>query len=251
MAKKRDSLVYLEPIEHKYHHKESGEVFKSVTTVLGMLEPPFNAEEVALAIQNQDPSKKKEQYQNMSQEEILAEWKRINDEANIYGTEVHEILERYLLADKVYIPQNDYERKIISKFQEIDPMTTGTIYPETILFSEKYKLAGTSDIIEDCGDYFNVWDFKTNKKLRYISEYNHWLNKPVSHLSDCQYSIYSLQLSIYAYMYQQETKKKVGRMGLFYLNPETDKFELIPVSYLGLEAKAVLDHWLEINKKNK
>ena len=49
----------------------------------------------------------------MSQEEILAEWKRINDEANVYGTEVHEILERYLLADKVYIPQNDYERKII------------------------------------------------------------------------------------------------------------------------------------------
>jgi hypothetical protein len=252
MAKKRDSLVYLEPIEHKYHHKKSGEVFKSVTTVLSMLEPPFNSEEVALAIQNQDPSKKKEQYQNMSQEEILAEWKRINDEANVYGTEIHEILERYLLADKIYIPQNDYERKIISKFQEIDPMTTGTIYPETILFSEKYKLAGTSDIIEDCGDYFNVWDFKTNKKLRYISEYKHWLNKPVSHLSDCQYSVYSLQLSIYAYMYQQETKKKVGRMGLFYLNPETDKFELIPVIYLGREAKDVLDHWLEINnKKNK
>jgi len=247
MAKKRDSLIYLEPIEHKYHHKESGEVFKSVTTVLSMLEPPFNSEEVALAIQNQDPSKKKEQYQNMSQEEILTEWKRINDEANVYGTEIHEILERYLLADKIYIPQNDYERKIISKFQEIDPMTTGTIYPETILFSEKYKLAGTSDVIEDCDDYFNVWDFKTNKKLRYISEYKYWLNKPVSHLSDCQYSVYSLQLSIYAYLFQLETRKKVGRLGLFYLNPELDKFELIPVPYLGLEAKAVLDYWYKLN----
>jgi hypothetical protein len=249
MAEKRKSEIYLEPIEHKYHHKKTGEIYKSVTTVLTMLEPPFNAEEVALAIQNQNPDRKKEQYQNLSQEEILAEWKRINDEANEYGTEVHEILERYLLADKFYIPKNDYERNIITKFQEIDPMTTGTIYPETVLFSEKHKLAGTSDIIEDCGDYFNVWDFKTNKKLRYISEYNHWLNKPVSHLSDCQYNIYSLQLSIYAYLYQMETKKKVGRLGLFYLNPELDKFELIPVSYLGLEAKAILDYWLEINKK--
>jgi len=249
MAEKRKSIIYLEPIEHKYYHKVTGETFKSVTTVLSMLEPEFNKEEIALAISMQDPSKKKEQYQNMSQEEILAEWKRINDEANEYGTEVHEIMERYLLADKIYIPKNEYERETILKFQEIDPMTTGVIYPETILFSEKHKLAGTADIIEMCDDYFNVWDYKTNKKLRFISEYNHWLKKPVSHLSDCQYSIYSLQLSIYAYMLQLETKKKVGRLGLFYLNPETNKFELIPVIYLGLEAKAVLDYWYEINNK--
>lgn len=248
MAKKRDSLVYLEPIEHKYHHKESGEVFKSVTTVLSMLEPPFNAEEVALAIQNQDPSKKKEQYQNMSQEEILAEWKRINDEANVYGTEVHEILERYLLADRIYIPKNDYEREIISKFQKVDKMR-GELYPETILFSEKHKLAGSCDLIEEYDTYFNVWDNKTNKELNYISKYNHWLNKPVSHLSDCQYNIYSLQMSMYAYMYQMQTKKKVGRLGLYYLNPEKNyEFEIIPCPYLGREAKDILDYWVEINK---
>jgi hypothetical protein len=248
MAKKRESLVFLEPIEHKYIHKLTGDSYKSVTQVLHMLEPEFNDEEVALAIERQDPTKKKEKYLGLSKDEILKEWERINNEANEYGTEIHEILERYLLADKIYIPKNNYEREVITKFQEIDPMTVGTIYPETILFSEKYKLAGTSDIIEDCGDYFNVWDFKTNKKFRYLSEFGHWLNKPVSHLSACQYNIYSLQLSIYAYMYQLETKKKVGRLGIFYLNPETSKFELIPVSYLGLEAKKVLDYWYEINK---
>jgi hypothetical protein len=249
MARKRDSVVYLEPVEHKYHHKVTGEVFKSVTTVLSMLEPEFNSEEIALAIANQDPSKKKEQYQNMSQEEILAEWKRINDEANEYGTRIHEIMERYLLADKIYIPKDDYEREIISKFQEIDPMTTGTIYPETILFSEKHKLAGTADIVEMCDNHFNIWDFKTNKELNYISKYDKWLNKPVSHLSDCQYNIYSLQMSIYAYMLQLETKKKVGRLGLFYLNPKTSKFELIPAPYLGLEAKSILDYWYNLNNK--
>ena len=247
MASKRNSVVYLEPVEHKYYHKVTGESFKSVTTVLGMLEPEFNSEQIALAISMQDPSKKKEQYQNMSQEEILAEWKRINDEANEYGTEVHEIMERYLLADKIYFPKDDYERSLISKFQEIDPMTKGTIYPETILFSEKHKLAGTADIIEDCGDYFNVWDWKTNKKFKFISEYGHWLNQPVSHLSDCQYNIYSLQLSIYAYMFQMETKKKVGRLGIFYYDKEKG-FQLIPLPYMGLEAKAVLDHWVKINK---
>ena len=244
MASKRNSVVYLEPVEHKYYHKVTGESFKSVTTVLGMLEPEFNSEQIALAISMQDPSKKKEQYQNMSQEEILAEWKRINDEANEYGTEIHEIMERYLLANKIYIPKNDYERNLISKFQEIDPMTKGTIYPETILFSEKHKLAGTADIIEDCGDYFNVWDWKTNKKFRFISEYDHWLNPPVSHLSDCQYNIYALQLSIYSYMFQMETKKKVGRLGIFYYDKE-EGFKLIPLPYMGLEAAKVLSWYHE------
>lgn len=250
MASKRNSVVYLEPVEHKYYHKVTGESFKSVTTVLGMLEPEFNSEQIALAISMQDPSKKKEQYQNMSQEEILAEWKRINDEANEYGTEIHEIMERYLLANKIYIPKSDYERDLISKFQEIDPMTKGVIYPETILFSEKHRLAGTADIIEDCGDYFNVWDWKTNKKFRFISEYDHWLNPPVSHLSDCQYNIYALQLSIYAYMFQMETKKKVGRLGIFYYDKEQG-FKLVPLPYMGLEAKAILDHWVKINKNKK
>jgi hypothetical protein len=246
---KRECDVYLEPIEHVYIHKKSGEKFKSVTTVLSMLEPHFPAEEVAFAISQQADEDRKPEYRGMDKEQILTEWERINKEANEYGTEIHEILERYLLAGRIYIPKSDYERKIITLFQEVDDMR-GTIYPETVLFSEKHRLAGTADIIEDCGDYFNVRDFKTNKKIKYISEYGHWLNKPVSHLSDCQYNIYALQMSIYAYMYQMETRKKVGRMNLYYLNPETEKFESIPVPYMGLEAKKVLDYWIEKQKEN-
>lgn len=247
MANKRDSIVWLEPIEHKYIHKLTGEKFKSVTTVLGMLEPEFNSEQVALAISQQDPSRKKEKYQNMSQEEILVEWKRINDEANVYGTEIHEIMERYLLANKIYIPKNDYEKEIISKFQKVDDMS-GDIYPETILFSEKYKIAGTCDILEIKDGYFNILDFKTNKEIDYISKYDNWLNKPVTHLSDCNFNIYALQLSLYAYMFQMQTKMKVGKLQIFYLNPITSEFITIPIPYLGRDAKAVLDHWLKTNK---
>ena len=50
MANKRQSVVYLEPIEHVYIHKKTKQKFKSVTTVLSMLEPEFNSEQVALAI---------------------------------------------------------------------------------------------------------------------------------------------------------------------------------------------------------
>jgi hypothetical protein len=244
MGSKRECDVYLEPEEHVYIHKKTGEKYKSVTTVLSMLEPHFNSEEIALRISFKNDLDKKEEYVGLSQQEILDKWEQINREANEYGTEIHEILERYLLANRVYIPQSDYEAHIISLFQEVDDMS-GTVYPETILFSEKFKLAGTSDIIEDCGDYFNVRDFKTNKEINYISKYNNWLNPPLQYLSDCNYNIYSLQLSIYAYMYQMETNKKVGRLNLYYLNPQTEKFEVIPVPYMGLEAVKVLQYWQE------
>lgn len=244
---KRECEVYLEPIEHVYISKIDGTKYKSVTTVLSMLEPEFNSEEVAEAIVRQDPSKKKEQYQNLTKEEILLEWKRINDEANVYGTKIHELMERYLLANRLYIPKDDFERNIITSFQKIDPMTKGKIYPETVLFSKPHSIAGTSDLIEDCDSYFNVYDYKTNKDFNFISKYDHWLNKPLSYLSDCQYNIYSVQLSIYAYMYQLETKKKVGRLGLFYLDPITLEFRIIPVPYLALEAKTLLDYWREQN----
>ena len=150
----------------RYYVTPDGNEYPSVTTVLSLLEPHFDTEGVARAISLQSDEDKKPEYIGMSKEEILTEWERINREANEYGTEVHEILERYLLADRIYIPQSDYEKEIITKFQKIDPMTTGVVYPETILFSEKHSLAGTADIIEDCGNHFNVWDFKTNKKSR-------------------------------------------------------------------------------------
>jgi hypothetical protein len=242
----RESKVYLEPIEHVYIHKDTGQKYKSVTTVLSMLEPEFESEKIAQAIENQDEERKKERYKSMTKDEILEAWRIENEEANAYGTEIHEILERYLLAKRLYIPKSDYEREIITKFQEVDDMA-GEIYPETILFSEKHSLAGTADIIEDCGDYFNVRDFKTNKRIEYISQYGHWLNKPVSHLSDCQFNIYSLQMSIYAYMYQMETRKKVGKLNLYYYNPETLKFDVIYTPYMGLEAKTVLDWYLKNN----
>ena len=71
-----------------------------------------------------------------------------------------------------------------------------------------------------------------------MSGYGNWLKPPLTYLSDCQYNIYGLQMSIYAYMFQMETGKKVGRMGLLYLNPEKDyEFEIIPVPYMGLEAQ--------------
>ena len=103
MASKRKSKVWLEPEEHVYVHKDTEVKYKSVTTVLSMLEPHFDTKGVARAISLQLDENKKPEYIGMTQQEILDEWERINREANEYGTEVHEILERYKkIGAKVY-----------------------------------------------------------------------------------------------------------------------------------------------------
>ena len=83
MASKRKSKVWLEPEEHVYIHEDTEVKYKSVTTVLSMLEPHFDTKGVARAISLQLDENKKPEYIGMTQQEILDEWGRINREANM------------------------------------------------------------------------------------------------------------------------------------------------------------------------
>lgn len=192
--------VYLEPIKHKYHHRETGKIYKSVTTTLASIEPHFDAEAVSLAITKQPDNVKQERYIGMDQQQILDFWQMLNDEANIYGTKVHDIVERYLLANKWYFPQDDevgfFEQKVIKGYDDLRIEEGVTMWPERILFSEQYELAGTSDLIIDIDDiFFDVADYKTNRVFNFYNPYGYQtLLKPFDHLQACQWSIYTLQI---------------------------------------------------------
>jgi hypothetical protein len=150
--------VYLEPIEHKYHHRETGKIYKSVTTTLSSIEPHFDSEAVSLAITRQPDNVKQERYIGLNQQQILDFWQLLNDEANVYGTKVHDIVERYLLANKWYFPpeneDGEFEQKVIEGYENLKIDEGIAVWPERILFSEEYELAGMSDLIIDIDDVF-------------------------------------------------------------------------------------------------
>ena len=163
--KKWESIIYLEPIQHKYHHRETGKIYKSVTTTLSSIEPHFDAEGVSLAITRQPDNVKQERYIGLSQQQILDYWQLLNDEANVYGSKVHDIVERYLLANKWYFPEDNeegiFEQKVIDGYNALNIEEGDAMWPERILFSEQYELAGTSDLIIDINDvFFDVADYK-------------------------------------------------------------------------------------------
>lgn len=228
-------------VNDKFHKMN----YTSVTTVLGKYKEPFNEDLHATRVAAREGTTK---------EAIIAQWREINRQANEYGTNLHEIMERFLLAPgRLYSPRDEFEKVVINAFkkmceqEQLKLLSSYQLKPEYIMsmeFNDTVGIAGTSDIIEDVDyDYFNVWDFKTNKKFEYENKYGEFLHFPVNHLAHCQYNDYTLQLSIYGVMYERETGRKFNRAGLFYWDKFSQTFSLIPVSYMKREAENIIDHY--------
>jgi hypothetical protein len=254
--KKFDSVIWLEPIEHKYYHKVTGKRYKSVTTTLSSLEHEFDVEGVSLAIANQSDKVKQEVYIGMTQEQIKEYWVQLNNEANEYGTKVHNIVENYLLANKWYFPPDDeegrFEQKVIDGYNKLKIDEGIAMWPERILFSEQYELAGTSDLIIDIDDvFFDVADHKTNKVFNFFNPYGHeTLKKPFDYMQASQWSIYTLQLSVYAYMYELEhPRRKCRQIYVLYWDKVLNEFRKIQIMYMKNEAKKLIEmhHYNVIN----
>ena len=244
MAKIWEGPVYLEPIEHVYIHRETGIKYTSVTKVLSSVEPHFDSEAIAEAIVHQADNVKQERYIGMNKIQILDYWQMLNDTANEYGTHVHETIEEYLLNDKWYFPEDPLQKKIVQSYNDLKVDEGIAIWPERIMFSSEYELAGTSDLIIDIDDvFFDVGDWKTNREFNFFNQFGYkTLLKPFEHLQDCQYSIYSLQLSTYALMYEMEfPHRKCRQIWIGYWDKETETMSRIPVMYLKAEARKLLN----------
>lgn len=251
-AQKWEGDVYLEPIKHVYIHKKTGKVYKSVTTTLASIEPHFDVEGVSAAIVKQPNDKKQERYIGLTQQEIIDYWQLLNDEANIYGTMVHDIIEKYLLRNKYYYPDDEFEQKVIDSFNKLDIDEGIAVWPERILFSEEHELAGMSDLIIDVDEvYFDILDHKTNRVFNFFNPFGYeTLLKPFDHLQACQWSIYTLQLSVYAYLYMLEfPHRKCRQIVILYWDKEKESFEKIHIMFMLQEAKKLVDmHYYNVMK---
>lgn len=221
---------------HRYINTETGDDYKSATTLLGLFKNKFDEKRIAGLT-----AKKR----GITVEEVLNEWAEIRNTACTKGTNIHLALENFIKhneIDKEYETLIEDFKNIINSMSDIK-----CIHSEILLYLDKYKVAGTSDLIFEHNDgTFSVGDFKTNKKFRYYSEYNEHLKYPVQHLNNCEFINYSLQLSLYAYMYETLYPDKAGKCrGLFLLwyNPDTFTWELIHCPYMKHEILMILKNY--------
>lgn len=85
----------------------------------------------------------------------------------------------------------------------------------------------------------------TNKELKKFNNFGQKMLYDLSHLSDCNFNHYQLQLSTYGYMCELKGLK-VNKLIILYMNPVTKKMEHHPCRYMRDEVRYILQHKNEL-----
>lgn len=278
---------------HKYFNlKDSSIIYTSVTTLIGKYEPEFDSEFTSKykALEKLLPSDvwKKEkgglwkshkipkdflEVYNISdselnkvQQEILDEWSKINKESCERGTKIHAQLENsfYKAGSNITLKKFGIGGKFECKkdYNELD-MEYG-IYPEYLIYYDNPKLglhiAGQIDLLIKSGNDIYIADHKTNKKIDLKGFYNsstrstEKLKYPLGTLDNCNFNVYQLQLSTYAWMLQKINPNFVIKDLILNHYDHDGKNTLYHCTYLKDDVEKMLKHFarqqkLELQKK--
>lgn len=242
---------------HKYYLGDKNLI--SVTTILHKYQEEFDAFYWS--------DRKKEEL-NMTQDEVLAYWKALNLKSQIKGSAIHNYTE-LLFNNKIYKFDNEKvlaqlgeknieilakkgEKTIEEEFyivkQQVDKFyldSYGKLIPiktEFVVFDEEWELAGMMDILfwnvkKQC---FQIWDWKTNKELNKSNKYKQKLKKILSHLDDCEYELYSLQLTTYKRILERNTGISIEGCYIVWFNETNDNYQIIQCNDYSNEINMIM-----------
>ncbi len=233
MANQIQELVSLDSKSHIYSDIY-GNRYDSVSHVLHSFERPFQADLIAGLVAKRDSRPK---------DEVLAEWSQNQTKAAVHGTRIHSAVE--LFEQNQTIRPEDEDLRPMLENLSVDHQGYHRILSEVILYDPDYKIAGTTDrllyLTKSPKSVIDIEDFKTNlsRGIQYSNPRREYLLGPLAHLQNCNFNIYALQLSAYAYMLNKMTDRKIGRLTLVYLTDQS--FQKIPVPYMRYEIEKVFD----------
>jgi len=230
--------------EEGHTYTIEGNPATSVTTFIGQFKKPFIKEFWA------QRSAKKE---NKTVEEILNKWDSISTRACNKGSKFHAFAEDYInnkiLNNTIYDSDLDLEayNKIEShflKFYEDSKENLIPIRSELCVGSSRLGICGMVDQLYYSAtlDGAVIFDWKTNKKIDYKSKYNNWMLDPISHLPECEFTTYSLQLSLYRYIIELETNIDIKKCFIVWFNEKNDSYRLIECADYRKEIQNMLDY---------
>lgn len=198
------------------------QTFKSVTGFISQFKEKFDSDFWA---------KRKAAASGKTKQEVLNEWKAISDTAMDLGTIVHKWIEDFYSGLNPAMPEDSIVRERVEQFKELYESRLHKLRPvrqEFRLFSRKWGLAGTTDAIFGLHSDFYVGDWKTNKKFTTDKDPNGRRKKllwPFEDLWENSLNTYSIQLSLYRLILQEEAGFTTNGAFLVWIGP-TGKPEL-------------------------
>jgi len=222
----------------------NGKQLTSVTTFIGKFKKPFEKEFW---------SYKKAEQEGVTQQEILDKWDSISLRACNKGSKFHAFAENYInnkvLPNIIYdfdIDMKAYD-KIEShflKFYEDSKENLIPISSELCVGSSRLGICGMVDQLyySKTLESLVIFDWKTNKKIEYKSKFKNKMLEPISHLPECEFTTYSLQLSLYKYIIELETKLDIKKCFIVWFNEKNDSYKLIECADYKKEIVNMLDY---------
>lgn len=240
---------------HRYTDEDNN-VYTSVTTLIGRYTPQFNKDYWSKYKANQAGLTQEQVLQNWEDitEEACARGtathKMLEDSVNHAISNYRE--KRNLLTTATIVlagteftninidilAQSNLSKTYPEVFSYLHAQVTShgcRLYVEKRTYSHDHLVAGTIDLLLVKGKQFIIVDWKTNKKEMHFKsgyykkvggiESTQWVDKkeymlgPIKHLENCKGTIYTLQLSLYAYILELWGMQCVGLV-LFHLRPE-------------------------------
>lgn len=140
-----------------------------------------------------------------------------------------------------------------------------TIYAEKKVYIDEYEVSGMIDCLVVKGNKFLIIDWKTNKDIihfesgyyrkekingRHIKT-KQWIKKskplltPLAHLEECKGNLYTLQVSLYAYMFESWGYELIDNGLMIYHMRPNERPKLIKVPYLKEDIILMLDYHKE------
>lgn len=202
MNRLSDPYITLNKEAHIYTLTTEPELeFTSVTDFVSRFFEKFDAKKIANNLVATHPK-----YRDQSAESLIAEWK---DRAS-HGIKIHEEIENCIRSEI-----QPTEQKAIIGFRWLQRYLMKfdfELFPEVIVYSKELRLAGTIDLLakDNSTGLYHILDWKTSKSIE-TSSYNGKLGiKPATeNLLDCNFTHYSLQLSLYRYLLEEFYSMKI------------------------------------------
>jgi len=194
MLKTREPTLLDRDNGHWYQTKFD-EIYPSISTILS-------------ATASDD---KKNGLKNWRENEPAHEY--ITTQAQFIGTQSHQIIEDYLSHN---LSLEEFDLLPIAHFNNLKPFLdniSNVACIEQRMYSDKLKVAGTSDLIAEYNGELSIIDYKTKRKPQ-IDEY--------------MYEYY-LQTTCYAQMFQEVTGKKINQIVILVSSEKNSRQEFIKI----------------------
>ena len=204
----------------------------SVTTIVKKQFEEFDADTVIEKYYKGWQRKPESKYYGLTKQQIKDMWERNRVDSSGLGTEMHDCIEKYLNGELSNPPDTIEFKYFMNFWKDIQSSKPDyRIYrTEWIVYNDKKTIAGSIDAVLETGNgELVILDWKRSKEIK-TEGFNGKMGKGwLSHMPDCNYSHYTLQLNCYKYLLESYYNKVVRGMYLVVLHPDNDNYILVKV----------------------